>query len=40
MFSDSAVKSFENLSNSSGIGSPDNTDSNNGSEKAIDGLIK
>ena len=40
MASDSARNSFENSGNSSGIGSPDSTDSNHGSEKAIDGLSK
>ena len=40
MISDSAGNSFENSGNSSGVGSPDSTDSNNGSEKAIEGLRK
>ena len=40
MISDGAGNSFENWGNSSGIGSPDSSDSNNGSEKAIDGLSK
>ena len=40
MISDSAGNSFENSGNSSGVGSPDSTDSNNGSEKAIEGLSK
>ena len=40
MFSDSAGNSFENSGNSSGMGSPDSTDSNNGSEKPIYGLSK
>ena len=41
MISDSEGNSFENSGNSSGIGSPDNTDSNNGSDnKAIEGLSK
>ena len=35
MISDSAGNSFENSRNSSGVGSPDSTDSNNGSGKAI-----
>ena len=40
IISDSASNSFGNLGNSSGIVSPDSTDSNNGSEKAIGGLSK
>ena len=40
MISDSAGNSFENSGNSSGAGSPDSTDSNNGSDKAIEGLSK
>ena len=40
MISDSAGNSFENSGNSSGVGSPDSTDSNNGSCKAIEGLSK
>ena len=40
MISDSEGNSFENSGNSSGIGSPDSTDSNNGSDKAIEGLSK
>ena len=40
MISDSTGNSFENSGNSSGAGSPDSTDSNNGSDKAIEGLSK
>ena len=40
MISDSAGNSFEISGNSSGVGSPDSTDSNNGSDKAIEGLSK
>ena len=38
--SDSTDNSFENSGNSSGVRSPDSTDSNNGSEKAKEGLSK
>nr|YP_009364851.1 cytochrome c oxidase subunit 2 [Fucus distichus]ARI50039.1 cytochrome c oxidase subunit 2 [Fucus distichus] len=40
MSSDNSGNPLDNSGSSSGLGSPDSTDSNNGSDKAIDGLSK